>query len=92
MKREFKLIHTKKFLKMLAKLDYTLLVKAKEKLVLLQGEHNHEVLKVHKLKGKMSDKYSFSIDHKNRIVFEYEDGNLILLLAVGSHDMYSRDL
>lgn len=77
---------------MLSKLEMSLTKKVREKLILLQHEDNHEALKVHKLKGKLSDKYSFSIDRKNRIVFEYENGNLILLLAVDDHDIYNIDL
>lgn len=48
-------------------------------------------LKTHKLKGKLGDKWSCSIDYGNRIVFQFMDNphlktEEIVLLAIGSHD------
>ena len=48
-------------------------------------------LRTHKLKGKLANKWSSSIDYSNRIVFRFIDNpdlktEEILLLAIGSHD------
>ncbi|CCQ51250.1 type II toxin-antitoxin system YafQ family toxin [Crocosphaera watsonii] len=48
-------------------------------------------LKTHKLKGKLANKWSCSIDYSNRIIFQFIDNyelktEEIVLLAIGSHD------
>jgi len=45
-------------------------------------------LKTHKLNGHLKDFWSFSIDRKNRIIFEFVDENTISFLSVGSHQIY----
>jgi mRNA-degrading endonuclease YafQ of YafQ-DinJ toxin-antitoxin module len=59
-----------------------------EKLELLKNKLNHQTLKVHKLKGKLSGRYSFSVNYKIRIIFNFLDKDEIILLAVGDHDVY----
>lgn len=51
---------------------------------------NHERLKVHKLKGRLKGSYSFSVNYRVRIVFEYAANDAAVLLAVGDHDIYGR--
>ena len=45
-------------------------------------------LKTHKLHGRMSDKYAFSINRRDRIVFRFISNDHILLLDIGDHDIY----
>ena len=45
-------------------------------------------LKTHKLKGKLSDFYSFSISYHWRIVFHIEDKGTIILDNIGTHEVY----
>jgi mRNA-degrading endonuclease YafQ of YafQ-DinJ toxin-antitoxin module len=59
-----------------------------EKLELLKDKLNHQTLKVHKLKGKLSGRYSFSVNYRIRIIFNFLDKDEIILLAVGDHDVY----
>jgi mRNA-degrading endonuclease YafQ of YafQ-DinJ toxin-antitoxin module len=59
-----------------------------EKLELLKNKLNHQTLKVHKLKGKLSGRYSFSVNYRIRIIFNFLDKDEIILLAVGDHDVY----
>ena len=92
MNRRLIVSFTPKFIKMAAKLDKSLQAKTEKAAVDLETEANHKNLKVHKLKGHFKDKYSCSLDYKNRIVFEYFTDSEIVLLAVGSHDLYSLDL
>ena len=58
----------------------------KEKISVFQNPDNHKVLKIHKLKGALSDTFSFSVNYKIRIVFDYGAGDVVILLYVGSHD------
>ena len=59
-----------------------------EKLELLKDKLNHQTLKVYKLKGKLSGRYSFSVNYRIRIIFNFLDKDEIILLAVGDHDVY----
>ncbi|OGI98398.1 hypothetical protein A3H53_04225 [Candidatus Nomurabacteria bacterium RIFCSPLOWO2_02_FULL_40_10] len=45
-------------------------------------------LKTHKLHGRMAEKWAFSINRKDRIVFRFISGNHVLLLDIGDHDIY----
>ena len=74
------------FVRMYKRLDGNLKEEVKDKIVLFQDAANHEKLKVHKLKGSLENTYSFSVNYKIRIVFEYEQKNTVNLLYVGSHD------
>ena len=74
------------FVRMYKRLDNNLKEEIKEKIASFQNPANHEKLKVHKLKGGLENTYSFSVNYKIRIVFEYEQKNIVNLLYVGSHD------
>jgi len=45
-------------------------------------------LNTHKLTGKFKDLWSFSVDYKYRIVFEFIDKNTIHFHSVGNHQVY----
>ena len=45
-------------------------------------------LKTHKLSGKLSKFWSFSINRQYRIVFEIVSKNTIWFLSVGTHQIY----
>ncbi len=62
---------------------------AKERIEQFKNPDNHQKLKVHKLKGKLKNFYSFSITYSHRIVFECETKNIIVFLAIGDHDVYN---
>lgn len=49
----------------------------------------HNALRLHKLKGEISEFYSVSIDMKYRIIIDFiiED-NKIILLNIGDHEVY----
>lgn len=60
-------------------------------LQMLTEEPFHPSLKTHKLKGDLAEKWAYSIDYSNRIVFKFVQApdlqtEVILLLAIGSHD------
>ncbi len=83
---QIELFYTPHFLKRYAKLDNHLQVEVKQKIELFKNKSTHTSLKVHKLTN-LDNTYSFSINHKVRVVFEYgRNKNIIHFLYVGSHD------
>lgn len=60
-----------------------------EKISIFSDVGNHKKLKVHKLKGRLSAFYSFSVTYSHRIVFEYESKNEVVFLTIGDHDVYN---
>lgn len=81
--------YSKKFLKMFKVLDADLQDRTEEKIAQFKNIKKHKALEVHKLKGNLKGLYSFSIDRKHRILFEYMDSkNEVALLTIGGHDTY----
>ena len=76
------------FVHRLKSLEPGLLEEVIEKIELFKNPKNHKQLKVHKLKGHLSGRYSFSVNYKIRIVFSYLSQNKAVLLAIGDHDIY----
>ena len=76
------------FRKQFKKLEQLLQEETLEKIELFKKSKNHKQLKVHKLHGRLSGRYSFFVNYKFRIVFMYLSKNEITLLAIGDHDVY----
>jgi len=76
------------FIKQVNKLEKELIDEVFERIELLKNDENHKILKVHKLHGKLSSCFSFSVNYNTRIVFEYLTKNEIILLFIGGHDIY----
>ncbi len=79
---------TNQFQRQFSKLHPELKEEIVSKLELLKDQSNHQSFKVHKLKGRLVDRYGFSINYKIRIVFNFFENDEIILLAVGNHDVY----
>jgi mRNA-degrading endonuclease YafQ of YafQ-DinJ toxin-antitoxin module len=47
-------------------------------------------LKTHKLKGTLSSHYSFYLCDGFRILFDFVENNIALLINVGAHDDYKK--
>lgn len=45
-------------------------------------------LKTHKLSGDLSGFWSFSIDYKYRIIFDFASDETVRFYSVGDHDIY----
>ena len=61
----------------------------KETLTRLASDPFQERLKTHKLKGRLKDSWSCSVEYDLRIVFEFveeENETAILLHTIGAHD------
>ncbi len=77
------------FIKQMNKLEKNLVDEVLYKIDLLKKHSNDPVLRIHKLHGQMKDKWSFSVNYKVRIVFEYESKKEMVLLAIGDHSIYN---
>lgn len=81
--------YTKAFFKRLNKHGEDFQHAVLEKIEEFKDPKNHEQLRVHKLHGKFSKFYSFSVNYKTRIVFEYVSKTEVALLSIGDHDIYN---
>ena len=84
--------YTPSFVRALNKLPPELQEEALEKIDLFRDQKNHKQLKVHKLSGRLKGRYSFSVNYKTRVVFNYLQTNPkeARLDAIGDHDVYDR--
>ena len=78
------------FIRQFKKLDPELQKEALFKIELFKDKGNHQVLEVHKLTGKLSGSFGFSINYKDRIIFDYISSDEVVLLAVGDHGVYKK--
>ncbi|MCC6639343.1 hypothetical protein IT409_02175 [Candidatus Falkowbacteria bacterium] len=82
--------YTPHFFRQFQKLSKDFGLEVLEKIELLKEKKNHKLLKVHKLKGILAYRYSFSVSYSYRIIFTYnpKNKNEVLLHAIGDHDVY----
>ena len=78
------------FVREFNKLPADLQEEALERIDLFKDVANHKKLKVHKLKGRLADLYSFSVTYSHRIVFSNESKDEVVFLAVGDHGVYKQ--
>ena len=85
-----KIVYEPMFLRRLKALPPSVQNEVIKKIVLFEDIKNHQALRVHKLKGRLKGRYSFSVTSALRIVFCYgsEKPKEAHLLTVGSHDVY----
>ena len=79
------------FIRTLEELPELLQEEIIEKITLFQDIKNHKQLKVHKLRGRLRDRFSFSVNYSTRIIFRYLETSPkeAVLLMVGDHDIYN---
>lgn len=80
--------YTKKFEREYKKLDPNLKLKTKAREAFFRKNPFNKILKTHKLCGNLADFWSFSVDLKNRIIFEFIDEKTVIFHSIGSHDIY----
>jgi len=86
-----KIFYTPTFIKQYKKLHLNLQEETKEKIELFKSFKNHKSLKVHKLKGRLKDRMSFSVNYSYRIIFQFNKNKKIaILLAIGNHHVYNQ--
>ena len=82
------ILYKPSFLREFKRLPIEVQEEAKIKISLFRDIAKHKQLRVRKLKGKLKQYYSFSVTHEHRIVFEYENRQSVVFIAIGTHDIY----
>jgi mRNA-degrading endonuclease YafQ of YafQ-DinJ toxin-antitoxin module len=82
------IIYSPKFSRQYKKLSEEIRRRAKEKEVIFRIDPADNRLKTHKLNGKLSDFWAFSVDYRIRIMFEFQDQNTVIFHDIDDHDMY----
>lgn len=80
--------YSPKFARQYKKLSKDIKDKAKEKEIIFRNDPFDSHLKTHKLNGIFKDFYSFSVDYEIRIIFKFEEENIIRFELIGNHDVY----
>jgi len=88
MTKKLSVAYTPAFYRQFRALESWLQEEALEKIELFKNEKNHRQLKVHKLKGPLSGRYSFSVNYKFRIILTYLSKKEAVLMAIGDHEIY----
>lgn len=84
-----KVFYTSKFKREYKKLPRVIKNCFKEKSVIFREDIFDLKLDTHKLHGKFSDFWSFSVDHKYRVVFDFsKDKKIVYFHSIGNHDVY----
>ena len=83
-----RLIFAPVFLRQLKSLPREMQEEAIEKVELLKNRRNHQMLKVHKLKGNLRGTFSFSVNYRIRVVWQYNSESEAALLSIGDPDVY----
>ncbi|MEK7511215.1 MAG: type II toxin-antitoxin system RelE/ParE family toxin [Patescibacteria group bacterium] len=77
------------FLRQFKKLPLALQEEAFARIEQFRDPAAHSSLRVHKLKGELAGRYSFSVNYRYRIMFIWEVPNQsAVLLAIGDHSLY----
>ena len=83
-----KIFYLPKFAKQYKKMPQNIKSLAEEKEKIFRDNPFDPRLKTHKLHGELKNFWSFSVNHKNRIIFDFLDENIIRFYSVGDHDIY----
>lgn len=80
--------YSDKFLREYKKLPHSVKLKAQNKELIFRQNPFDLRLKTHKLTGKLSHLYSFSIDYHFRILFYFENETEVWFISIGTHSIY----
>jgi len=89
MTAKYIVVPTKKFWRAFEKLTVTEQDLVMDKIKLLEDNPFHPSLRSKKLNGS-SGHYESSVNMDIRIIWQYEDGRIILLLNIGHHDILKK--
>ena len=82
------IFYTSKFRREYKKLPKEVKSRAEKNETLFRKNPFDSRLDTHKLHGRLKDFWSFSVDFKYRIVFEFGDSSTVYFHSVGNHDIY----
>ena len=83
------IVYTNKFKRMFYKLPKVVRNKAIEKEAVFRRYPFAKTLKTHKLSGRFSGYYAFSVDYNYRIIFKYLTKDTIAFMGIGDHSIYN---
>ncbi|MFW0862327.1 MAG: type II toxin-antitoxin system YafQ family toxin [Candidatus Komeilibacteria bacterium] len=82
------IIYSNRFSRMYKKLPTEVKLEAEKREIIFRKNPFASVLKTHKLAGRLKDFWSFSINYKYRIIFEFGTDNIVYFHWVGQHRIY----
>lgn len=60
------------------------------RIAILKDDFNNKTLNIHRLSGKLKDLWSFNVSGDIRVIFDREQKDVLMLVAIGSHSkLYS---
>ena len=83
-----RIYYSSKFEREYRRLSKKIKTKAEGKEKVFRQNPFHPSLKTHKLTGRLKEFWSFSIDYKYRIIFEFVNEKTVWFHAVGGHEVY----
>lgn len=85
-----KIYYLPKFIKQYKKIPENIKIIATKKISLFKINPFDPRLKIHKLHGVLGDFWSFSINYKYRLIFDFEDKNIVRFYSIRNHDIYEQ--
>lgn len=82
-----KIFYHPRFTHSYKKLSDAVKIRAEERELVFRRNPFNKLLRAHKLHGQLKDKWSFSVDNTYRILFEFDNSDVIFL-DVGDHKIY----
>jgi len=79
--------YSRGFLKSLEKLPRLFKRKLKKDNIFRENI-SHFSLRTHKLKGKLKNYYSYSVDKNHRVLFRFENKNKVIYFDIVTHNIY----
>ena len=83
-----KIVYASKFAREYRKLPKEIKTLAESKEKIFRKNPFSSILETHKLHGRFKDFWSFSIDLKYRIVFEFGKNKIVYFYSIGDHRVY----
>ena len=84
-----KIYYSTKFAKEYKRLPLKIKLLAEKSETIFRKNPHSSSLKTHKLTGKLSGYWAFSINYQYRVVFEFKEDNIVWFHSVGTHKIYS---
>ncbi len=82
------ILYSRQFVKKIKKLPSRIQQLAIKKEKMFKQDISHPGLKTHKLSGKLSSCFSFSVSHPHRILFIIENNQTVVFINIGTHSIY----
>lgn len=83
-----RILYTTRFAKRYKKLPEKIKDLAEKKEKIFRKDPHDLRLRTHSLGGKFVGKWAFSINRQYRVIFKYISNDEVLLLTVGTHEIY----